>query len=84
MYRLGSVGISRNFGGHGGAGSGLEYRTRTRRSSFEELWIVEKEGSMNHGFLRQVIIPLLEAHFWKQLRGSLLGSQSKLITNKGK
>ena len=30
-------------------------------------------------------IPLLEAHFfWNQLRGSLLGSQSKLITNKGK
>jgi len=30
-------------------------------------------------------IPLLEAHFfWNQLRGSLLGSQSKLITSKGK
>lgn len=37
VYRLGLVGISRSFGGNGGAGTGLEYRTRTRRSSFELL-----------------------------------------------
>jgi len=88
VYRLGSVGISRNFGGQGGAGSGLEYRTRTRRSSFEELWMVEKEGSMNHGLVywdTLLYIPLLEAHFFRnQLRGSSLGFQSKLITSKGK
>ena len=34
-YRIGLVGIFSSFGGHGGAGSGFEYRTRTRRSSFE-------------------------------------------------
>ena len=33
VYRLGSVGMSRSFGGHGGAGSGFWYRTLTRRSS---------------------------------------------------
>ena len=30
-YRIGLVGIFSSFGGHGGAGSGFEYRTRTRR-----------------------------------------------------
>lgn len=32
-YRMGFVGMSSNFGGHGGAGKGFEYRTRTRRSN---------------------------------------------------
>lgn len=31
-YRIGFVGMSSNFGGHGGGGIGFEYRTRTRRS----------------------------------------------------
>lgn len=34
-YRIGFVGMLRSFGGHGGAGKGFEYRTRTSRSSFE-------------------------------------------------
>ena len=33
VNRFGSVEIVSNLGGHGGGGSGLVYRTRTRRSS---------------------------------------------------
>jgi hypothetical protein len=36
-YRSGVVGISNILGGHGGAGRGFEYRTRTTRSSLLEI-----------------------------------------------
>ena len=42
-YRRGFVGISRNFGGHGGAGSGLEYRTRIRRSNLLQMCQFQRE-----------------------------------------
>lgn len=34
-YRIGFVDTFKSFGGHGGGGSGFEYRTRTNRSSLE-------------------------------------------------
>ena len=57
-----------SFGGHGGAGSGFEYRTRTRRSSFE-LGSDDLTAMNCHNCMHEIYTPFFGGHDGKCEQG---------------